>query len=251
MRRTRVLPVLLMNRGQLMKTTKFDAPRYVGDPVNTVRLFSERSADELVVLDVSAGDSGPDFATLRALAAEAFMPVAYGGGIRSADQAQAVLDLGMEKVVIGRAAVENPALLEQIASRSGAQSVVACIDYVRRSLGRGKRVVTERGRRVHDTDPTAHARAVVDAGAGEILLQSVERDGTMTGYDVETIAAVAAAVPVPVVACGGAGTVEHLREAVDAGASAAAAGSMFTFYGKHRAVLISYPGEDVLDASLP
>jgi cyclase len=242
-----------MDEGQLSKTTKFADPRYVGDPVNTVRLFSEKGADEIVLLDVGAGPAGrpPDMATLSALAAEAFMPLAYGGGIGTVDQAQAVLDLGIEKVVLGRGAVESPELLAGIAERSGAQSVVACIDYASRSLGRGQRVVTRRGRERHDVDPVTQARRCVDAGAGEVLLQSVERDGTQAGYDLETIRAVSDAVPVPVIACGGAGSLEDLQQAVAAGASAVAVGSMFTFHGRHRAVLITYPTEDALETLLP
>lgn len=253
MRDSRVIPVLLMDEGQLSKTTRFSSPRYVGDPVNTVRIFSEKGADELVVLDVGAGPAGrePDLAALATLAAEAFMPLAYGGGIRSLEHAEAVLDLGVEKVILGAAAVEQLDVLHRIAARSGVQSVVACIDYTERSLGRGQRVVTGRGKIHHDVDPVTQALRCVEAGAGEILLQSVQRDGTQGGYDLDTIRRVGSAVPVPVIACGGAGSLADLQAGIGAGASAVAAGSMFTFYGRHRAVLITYPSEDTLETLLP
>jgi cyclase len=248
-----VVPVLLVDNGSLVKTVRFKKPTYVGDPVNNVRLFSEQGADELIVLDIAAGPAGrpPDRQTVRALAGEAFMPVAYGGGVRTLADAQGIFELGIEKVVLGAAAVDNPGVIDQIARRFGAQSVVVCIDVARRRLG-PPRVVTSRGTRRAPLAPDELARQVVDRGAGEVLVQSVDRDGTMSGYDLETISAVAGSVSVPVIACGGAGSLADLKAAVTSGgASAVAAGSLFTFHGRHRAVLINYPGEDTLEELLP
>jgi len=253
MRSTRVIPVLLMDNGSLIKTVRFKKPTYVGDPVNNVRLFSEQGADELILLDVAAGPAGrpPATETLRALASEAFMPVAYGGGIRRLEDAQAVFELGIEKVVLGAAAVERPGVIDEIARRFGSQSVVVCIDVARTRFG-AARVVTHRATRRHSVSPGELARQVVDRGAGEVLVQSVENDGMMSGYDLETVREVASAVSVPVIACGGAGSLADLKEAVtSSGATAVAAGSLFTFHGRHRAVLINYPGEDTLEDLLP
>lgn len=246
------MPLLLMSQGSLYKTVKFDKPTYIGDPVNTVRLFSEKSVDELVLLDITAGKEkrSPDVERLRAIAAEAFMPMAYGGGIGNLQDAAAVFACGVEKVVLGRAALNDMGLLTAIADRFGAQSVVACIDFASGRLG-GPRVVVA-GKRVDAyTTPAEAANAVVAAGAGEILLQSVDRDGTMSGYDLATTAEVARTVEVPVIAAGGAGSLDDITAVVHAGASAAAAGSLFSFHGRHRAVLITYPDDEVLEAALP
>lgn len=246
MLRPRVIPCLLLDGGRLVKTTRFKDPVYVGDPINAVKIFNDKEADELVLLDVGAtrGGRGPNLELLARISREAFMPMAYGGGIRSLEQAREVSALGYEKVVVNAAAREDPALLGRLAAELGSQSVVASIDVVREG-GRARAWDHARARPL-DRDPLDLARALVAAGAGELLVTSVDREGSLSGYDLELVRQVAAAVDVPVVAQGGAGSLEHLRAAIEAGASAAAAGAMFVFHGRRRAVLITYPAPAAL-----
>jgi imidazole glycerol-phosphate synthase subunit HisF len=241
--RARVIPCLLLRGHGLVKTRRFKDPVYVGDPVNAVRIFSEKEVDELVVLDIDASREGrePNYELIAEIAGECFMPLAYGGGIRTLDQVRTLIRSGVEKVVVNSAALESTEVLTAAANVFGSQAVVVGIDVRKTLLGGykvvGKSATVEAAVKLED-----HVRRVVAAGAGEILLNSVDRDGTMSGYDLDLIRAVTRSVDVPVVACGGAGTVEHLRQAVhDANASAVSAGSMFVFHGKHRAVLINYP----------
>ncbi len=247
--RPRVIPCLLLRGRGLVKTVGFKAPRYIGDPINAVRIFNEKDVDELVVLDITASveDHAPPVNFVRELAAECFMPLAYGGGVQNVSAAESLFAAGVEKVVVNTAAVERPGVIEELSRRFGSQSVVASIDVGRSFWGR-ERVVIRSGRTATRLSPVDHARAVESRGAGEIFLTSVPRDGTGTGYDLDLIKRVSSAVTVPVVACGGAGRVEHLAEAVRAGASAAAAGSLFVFSGRRNAVLINYPSPDELDA---
>ena len=243
MYRARVIPCLLVRGDGLVKTRKFKDPVYVGDPVNAVRIFSEKEVDELVVLDIDASREGrgPNFDLVTEIAGECFMPMAYGGGIRTLDEVRRLVRSGVEKVVINSAAVESTEVVRQAADVFGSQAVVGAVD-VRRTLLGGYKVTTRSATVESRVDLDAHVRALVAAGAGEIFLNSVDRDGMMAGYDLELIRRVTGAVNVPVVACGGAGTVEHLLTAVrEGGASAVSAGSMFVFHGKHRAVLINYP----------
>jgi cyclase len=237
-----VIPVLLLSEGGLVKTAKFRDPRYVGDPINAVRIFNDKQVDELVLLDIDATPHGryPDEAAIEEITGEAFMPVAYGGGVRNVGTATRLIQLGVEKVVVNAACVEQPDAVAQIADRLGSSTLVAAID-ARRS-GSGWEVVSRSATRPTGLDVRAHAEAVAGMGAGELFLNSVDQDGTMSGYDIELIRAVTSVVDVPVVACGGAGRLDDLVSAVrDGGASAAAAGSLFVFHGPHRAVLITYP----------
>lgn len=246
--RARVIPVLLLRDGLLYKPLKFGRATYVGDPRVAVKILNDKGADELVLLDMSAAArEGPDFTLIEEIASECFMPMAYGGGIRTEDQAARLMNLGLEKVVLGTAAVEDPDLLTRIAHGFGSQAVAACIDVRKPRFG-GHRVYTRSGSRKTTLEPAAFARSLQAAGAGEILLQSIDREGSRNGYDLDLIRQVSAAVDVPVVALGGAGTVDHLREAVEAGASAAAAGTLFVLSGPHRAVLVTYPMADQLEA---
>ena len=246
MRRTRVIPALLLRGRDLVKTTAFADPTYVGDPINTVRLFSEKVADELAILSIDPGFVRPDLEYLAELASECFMPVSYGGGLRTLDDCAAIFDLGMEKVVLRQALTDDPALVTKVASAYGSQAVCACIDY-RGSGPDGKTWGTGGGPR---TVVDAVVRAV-ESGAGEVLVQSIDRDGTMTGYDLEALRALSSVCPVPLVALGGGGGLDDVAAAREAGASAVAAGSMFVFHGRRRAVLVSYPDDDELDAVLP
>jgi cyclase len=238
----RVIPCLLLQDGGLVKTRRFARPRYVGDPVNAIRIFNEKYVDELILLDIMATRTGaePDFDLITRIAGECFMPLCYGGGIRTIDQARRIIACGVEKLAINSMAIDRPQLLSELAQELGISSVVAAIDVKRDIFGR-ERVYHPGRRRLTNLDPVAHAKALAAAGAGEILLNSVDRDGCFVGYDVALIARVSAAVSVPVIACGGASSLIDMRAAIQAGASAASAGSMFVFYGPHRAVLINYP----------
>lgn len=238
----RVIPCLLMRDGGLVKTSRFRKPRYVGDPINAIRIFNEKYVDELVLLDIDASRTGaePDYDLIARIAGECFMPLCYGGGIRDIVQARRIIAAGVEKIAVNSTAIDRPGLLHELSTELGASSVVAAIDVKRDLFGR-RRVFHPGARRLTRLDPLEHARAMVEAGAGELFVNSVDRDGMFCGFDTELIAGMAASVSVPLIACGGASDLEDMRAAIEAGASAAAAGSMFVFYGPHRAVLISYP----------
>jgi cyclase len=243
MLKTRVIPCLLVERQRLVKTRQFRDPRYVGDPINAVRIFNEQEVDELVVLDISATveQRPPNLQLISEMASECFMPLAYGGGIRSIDQIREILALGVEKVAINSQAVASPAFVRQAAEAFGSQSIIVSIDVKKKLLG-GYEVLTHGGRKSTGLDPVELAARMAEMGAGEILLNSIDRDGGMAGYDIGLIRKVTGAVRVPVIACGGAGGIADFAAAVrEGGASAVAAGSLFVFHGRHRAVLISYP----------
>lgn len=248
----RLIPVLLLRGTGFCKTTGFSAPRYLGDPLNIVRLFDEKEADELCILDIEATGEGrgPRFETLEALADECFMPLSYGGGLRTVDDCRRILAIGFEKIVLNSALTEEPTLVSSIAAMAGSQAVVASIDARRASNG-GWRVWSHGGTRPTGWEPAPWARHLAELGAGEILLTSVDRDGTMEGYDLDLIRTVADAVAVPVVACGGAGSMDDLVAGVVKGhASAVAAGSLFVFYGRRRAVLINPPSSEEFEEAL-
>ncbi len=247
MLRTRVMPCLLLRGSALVKTVRFRDASYVGDPVNTVRIFNEKEVDELLLLDISATPGGkpPRFELIEEIAGECFMPVCYGGGITSVDQMRRILQSGVEKVALNTASLADPTLLRRAADAFGSQCIVASLD-VKRSRWRGERVFSRCGRERTALSPVHAARQAEAQGAGEILLTSMDRDGTMSGYDLDLVRRVSEAVSIPVVANGGAGEIEHFREAVDAGASAVAAGSMVVYQGPHRAVMISFPPRDEL-----
>jgi cyclase len=246
----RVIPCLLLQGYGLVKTVRFKDPRYIGDPINAVRIFNDKEVDELVFLDIGASRNGsePNYSLIADIAAESFMPLSYGGGVTSLDQAKRLVSIGVEKVIVNSAFVERPGFIEEMAASLGRQSTVVAIDVVRTVFGRYE-VVTHSATRKAKLDVVAWARQSESAGAGEILLNSVDRDGRMEGYDLDLIKRVSSAVNIPVVACGGAGKTQDFVPAVEqAGASAVAAGSMFVYHGKHRAVLITYPARNELMA---
>lgn len=251
--KTRVIPVLLLQDGGLVKTVKFKSPTYIGDPINSVRIFNEKEVDELAFLDIRATPegTGPDFDVLEDIAGEAFMPMAYGGGIRNFDDARAILSLGFEKVIVNSLTHTAPDEVKKIVSVYGAQSVVGCLDVKRGMIGKPS-LYTHSGEKSIKTPIDKHLAALEEMGIGEIIINSIDRDGTMTGYDLKSLKYVTDRVRVPTVACGGAHSLTCLKQAVeDAGCSAVAAGSMFVFHGKHRAVLISYPRRSDLEKLLP
>ncbi len=246
----RVIPVLLLDRRhRVVKTVRFGERTYIGDPINVVRIFNEKEVDELCVLDIDASADGrePDVDFIAKLASECFMPLTYGGGIRSLAQAQTLMRLGVEKFVIGSGATSLE-LIRGLADTLGSQAVAACMD-VERSAAR-LAVKTRNGSERVSQDVVGYARRLQDAGIGEIVLQSIDRDGMRCGYDLDLVKLVSHAVTVPVVALGGAGGFDHLPAALNAGASAVASGSAFTFLGRLRGVLISYPSPEQL-RSLP
>jgi cyclase len=252
MLKTRVIPTLLLRGAGLVKTRAFKDPRYVGDPINAVRIFNDKEVDELLLLDITATREGrePPFAMISDVASECFMPLAYGGGIVSVEQARRIMKLGVEKVVLNSVAWNKPEILREASREFGAQAVVVSMDVRRKIFGRYE-VFVENGSRGTGQEPADYARRMQDLGAGEILLNAIDRDGTMRGYDLELIASVAAAVRVPLIAAGGAGKVDDFAAAVrDGGADAVAAGAMFVFHGPHRAVLITYPPHAELERLL-
>jgi len=245
---TRVIPCLLLKGSGLVKTIKFKDPTYVGDPINAVKIFNEKEVDELLFLDITASVEGrrPPFKIISEIASECFMPLGYGGGVKSLADMRELFALGVEKVVMNSAAVENPYLVADAAAIFGSQSIVVSIDVKKTLLGNYE-VVTRGGTRKAGTDPASLAKKMESRGAGEIFLNSIDRDGTMQGYDIDLIKKVSSAVTIPLVACGGAGKLEDFTAATrDGGASAVAAGSLFVFHGKHRAVLITYPPQHEL-----
>lgn len=246
MLRPRITPCLLVHQGGLVKTQGFKDPKYVGDPINAVRIFNEKEADELIVLDIDASVQGrePDFGMIAKLAQECRMPLCYGGGVTTAEQAQRIVDMGVEKVAVSAAAIANPLLLTEMAAAVGRQSVVAVLDVRKKSglFAKGYEVCTHNAKRAHKPDPIALACQLQDAGAGELLINAVDRDGTMQGYDLDLASQCRRALSVPMTFLGGAGSLEHVSHLVSkVGLVGAAAGSLFVFKGKYRAVLINYP----------
>lgn len=248
MLRPRIIPCLLLHEGGLAKTVKFKAPKYVGDPVNAVKIFNEKETDELVVLDIDAtvNMSEPNYRLISQLAMECRMPLCYGGGIKSVEQASRVISLGVEKVAISSAALENPALVTAIASEIGSQSVVVVLDVKRRLLGRGYEVYTHNGTRATGMSVMDAAKEAQALGAGEIVVNVIDNDGVMKGYDIDLAVKMQAALGVPFTMLGGAGSLADIEQLVAAcGVVGAAAGSLFVFKGVYRAVLINYPNPAV------
>ena len=239
--RPRIIPTLLLRKTGLVKGQKFSKHVYVGDAINTARIFNDKFVDELILLDIDATREGrePNYALIGELASECFMPLAYGGGVSNVAQMEKLYRLGCEKVCITTAAVQ-PGLIAEAAARFGRQSVVVGID-VRKKLMGGYEVMVQSGTEKIATPLDEYVSQVTQAGAGELMIQAIHRDGTLEGYDMELIARVAKLTTVPVIAAGGASGPANLAAAIGAGASAAAAGALFVFQGKHRAVLVNVP----------
>jgi cyclase len=243
----RIIPLLLLKNKGLVKTVKFMDPKYIGDPINAVRIFNEKEVDELIFLDITATAEmrKPNYEYLEKIAGECFMPLCYGGGISSLDDIHKIINLGVEKVSINSFAYSNPLFVKEAANEFGSSTIVVSVD-VKKNLW-GKYVVAiNNGKTLTRTDPVEYVRMIEDMDAGEVLLNSTDRDGEMDGYDLELIHKVASAINIPLIACGGARNINDFKFAIDSGASAMAAGSMFVFHGKLKAVLISYPSQSDL-----
>jgi cyclase len=238
----RVIPVLLVSDGYLVKPVRFTGDQYVGDPINAVRIFNEKQVDELVICDIDASvkGSGVNYTLIEEIASEAFMPVGYGGGVASAAEARRITGIGIEKVVMNTAAVEHPEVVTEVSDALGASSTVVSVDAKKKLTG-GWDSYIRRGRTKTRMSPAEAAAEAQRLGAGEILVSSIDRESTRSGYDLKLVESVASAVTVPIIALGGAGSFDDFAPVLAAGASAVAAGTMFVMNGKHRAVLISYP----------
>jgi len=252
MKRTRVMPCLLMDNGALVKTVQFKNPTYVGDPLNAIKIFNDLEVDELILLDISASRCGkePEYSLIEEIASRCFMPLTYGGGVRDIGMFRRIYNCGVEKIAVNTRLLTEPALLREASELFGSQSVLASVDVKKDLFGRYK-VIAPHGHdktRVPALVPEDYVRQLVELGAGEVLLTAVDRDGMMSGYDIDLIARVCGAVHVPVIACGGAGTFADLKEALTRGhAAAVAAGSLFVFQSKMRSVLIHYLAPEELE----
>lgn len=234
--------MLLKNRG-LVKTIKFKDPKYIGDPLNALKIFNEKEVDELIFLSIDStlNDTEPPFDLIEDIAKECFMPFCYGGGIKSINQIKRILQLGVEKVAINSAAYTDPEFIREACSVFGSSTIVVSIDVKKNIFGRYQ-VYVKGGKENTKLDPLDYALRMEQLGVGELFVNSIDRDGTYSGYDLTLINKISSAVGVPVIACGGAGTLKDFVDAsVYSGASAVAAGSLFVFHGKHKAVLITYP----------
>ncbi len=244
-RRPRIIPCLLIDDQRMVKTVRFDKPRYLGDVINAVRIFNNKGVDELAVLDISATRENrqPDFELLRDVSTEAFMPLSYGGGVKNMEQVHQLFSIGFEKVILNTALIEDEIFVRKAVAYAGSQSIVASIDYRTDAFGT-QRCYTNDGKKRTEYTPIALAQRAQSLGVGEVLLNSINADGCMKGYDIKTVRAVADSVSIPLVACGGAGSMEDIKAVLEQGhAHAAAAGSFFVYYGRIKAILITAPTE--------
>lgn len=251
MLRHRIIPTLLLKNNGLVKTTKFKKPVYVGDPINAVKIFNEKEVDELVILDITATNEKKEitYDKIEEIVSESFMPIGYGGGIHKTEQIEKLFKIGVEKIILNSSAFSNPKLIKEASDIYGSQSIVVSIDIKKDFFGNYK-IHSNSGTLKQKKELITSVQEFEALGAGEILVNSIDRDGTMTGYDLTLIQQVSNNLTIPMVASGGAGKVEHFSEAINNGASAVAAGAMFVFHGKHRAVLISYPKYEELEKLL-
>ena len=251
MLKKRVIPCLLIDDGRLVKTRQFRDPKYVGDPINAIRIFNEKEVDELVVLDIAASKAGrePDYALIEQFAGECFMPLCYGGGITNVEQAKRLFSIGVEKLCVQTAVLDDMRLVREIADRYGSQAIVVSVDVKKTFLG-GHQLYSTASNKARKTPWQHFIGMAVESGAGEIMLNSVDRDGMLQGMDIELIRRAVQGLSVPLIAVGGVGSLSDIRAAADAGASGVAAGAFFVFHGPHRAVLISYPRYHELEALL-
>lgn len=252
MLRPRIIPCLLVKNGGLVKTINFANPKYVGDPINAVKIFNEKEVDELIVLDIdaSAQNRDPDYGMIRNLAEQCRMPLCYGGGVKSVGQVVSIINLGVEKVAISSAAVSNPGIVAQAAEVVGSQSIVVVMDVKKTGRGGNYEVWTHNAGKRTGQNPVEFAKKVENLGAGEVVINSVDRDGVMKGYDLALVNEIREAISLPISVLGGAGSLKDIAALIHCfGIIGAAAGSLFVFKGIYRAVLINYPSraeKDVL-----
>jgi len=240
----RIIPCLLVHNKGLVKTTKFQDPKYVGDPINAVKIFNEKEVDELMVIDIDAtvNNREPDYKMIKNLAIECRMPFCYGGGIKTLTQAQRIFSLGVEKIAVSSIAVENSQIIFEMAKMFGNQSVVVVLDAKKKKLSNKYELYTHNAKKSTGIDPTAFAVKVQEMGAGEIILNSIDQDGVMKGYDMNLIRKIRDAINIPLTVLGGAGSLVDIGAVIkEHGIVGVAAGSLFVFVGKYRAVLINYP----------
>lgn len=240
----RIIPCLLVHNRGLVKTVKFKDPKYVGDPINAVKIFNEKEVDEIIVIDIDATRNGvePNFKMIENLATECRMPLCYGGGIKTVEQAQKIFSLGVEKIAVSSIAIENPSLITLMAQRFGNQSVVVVLDVKKKPLTNNYEICTHNGSKKTGINPVEFAIEMEKLGAGEIVINSIDLDGTMNGYDLFLIDKIRDAISIPLTVMGGAGNTEDIGNVISKhGIIGVAAGSLFVFKGKYRAVLINYP----------
>lgn len=243
MLRPRIIPSLLYHDKGLVKTVNFKSPKYVGDPINAVRIFNEKEVDELAFFDIDATtlDREPDYVLIEKLANQSRMPLCYGGGVKTVEQAQKIFGLGIEKIALSSAVIQNPELVTQIADRVGSQSVIVVLDVKKKLFG-GYEVYTHNGTKATGINPIKFAQDVEQLGAGEIVINSIDQDGVMKGYDLNLIDKIAEVISIPLTVLGGAGTLSDIEKVIDKhGVIGVAAGSLFVFKGPYKAVLINYP----------
>ena len=251
MLRPRIIPCLLVKNGGLVKTVRFGSPKYVGDPINAVKIFNEKEVDELIVVDIDATvlNREPDYGLIRNLAAECRMPLCYGGGVKTVDQVERIISLGVEKVAISASAIETPSLVSDMAEQVGNQSVVVVLDVKKKRWSKNYEVWSHKGKVSTGKCPVAFSQQLEQYGVGEIVINSIDNDGIMKGYDLDIARKVRDAVSVPLTILGGAGSLEDIGRLVNTfGIIGACAGSLFVFKGPYRAVLINYPSPDEKEA---
>lgn len=248
MLKPRIIPTLLLKDGGLVKTTKFDHPRYIGDPINAVKIFNEKEADELILIDIDASQMGkePDYRLIERIANECRMPLSVGGGIKTLDQANRILGFGVEKILISSLLIENPNMISEMVGYLGSQSVVVCLDLKKTLLTKKYEFCIHNGKNKTGKYLDEVLNLATTLGAGEIVLNSIDLDGTMTGFDIDLIQYVKKRISVPLTVLGGAGSLDHLKDVIShVGVIGVAAGSLFIYKGKLKAVLINYPDRDL------
>lgn len=252
MRRIRVIPTLLLDGNGLVKTKKFSDPKYIGDPINAVKIFNDKEVDEIILIDIYATKRGsqPNYALIKEIASECFMPLAYGGGIHTVEQAETLFQSGIEKIILNSEIVINPSIITELSNKYGSQAIVISIDVKKNFFGKYS-IYINNGKKNTKIDPVEFAKRCENLGAGEIYLTSIDREGMMQGYDIEITKKIAKSINIPLIASGGAGNVIHMTEVVNEGfASAVTAGSLFVFHGKLRGVLINVPSKEIIEREI-
>jgi cyclase len=252
MLRPRIIPCLTISQGKLVKTVRFKNPKYIGDPINAIKIFNDKEVDELVVLDIHASKNGtpPNFELIEEFCSECFMPLAYGGGITEMSQIEKLIRMGVEKVILQSAAHRNPQLVRDAVKKFGSQSISCVVDYQKKWYKKGSEAVVLSGSVNVGRSPLDQALMLESLGVGELILQDIDREGTFTGYDLDQIELISGKLSIPLIALGGASSMNDMGNALRSGASAASAASFFIMHPVHRAVLITYPEDDEIRSLL-